>query len=62
MNRFHCLIVFTSGYIAQYVYCKSRCCDVRKFENNIISLIKPFFYITKTSKQTFKYLENEKCI
>ena len=62
MNKFHGLIAFTSGDISQYVYCKSRGCEDRKFENNIISLIKPFFYRTKASKQTFKYLEYEKCI
>ena len=35
-------------------------CDVINFEINLIFLIKPFFYITKKSIQTFEYLENEK--
>ena len=30
------------------------CCDVINFENNVIFLIKPFFY-----QQKLKYLENE---
>ena len=30
------------------------CCDVINFENNVIFLIKPFFY-----QQNLKYLENE---
>ena len=34
-------------------------CDVMNFEINHISLIKPFFYWTKKSKQKFKYLENK---
>ena len=33
-------------------------CDVTKFE--IIFLIKPFCYMTKKSRQKFKYLENKK--
>ena len=35
-------------------------CDVITFEINLISLTKPFFYLTKKSRQNFKYLENEK--
>ena len=35
-------------------------CDVRNFEINLIFQIKPFFYITKKSRQKFKYLETEK--
>ena len=31
-------------------------CDVKNFE---ISLIKPFFYMTKKSRQNFEYLENK---
>ena len=30
------------------------------FEINLIILIKPFFHMTKRSKQKFKYIENEK--
>ena len=35
-------------------------CDVIDFEINLIFQIKPFSYITKTSKQKVKYLENKK--
>ena len=38
-------------------------CDVINFEINLISLIKQFFYMTKKSRQKFKYLkylENKK--
>ena len=34
-------------------------CDVVNFEINLIFLIKPFFYMTKKSRQKFRYLENE---
>ena len=34
--------------------------DAINFETNLIYLIKPFFYMTKNSRQKFKYLENEK--
>ena len=30
------------------------------FEINVILLIKPFLYMTKESRQKFRYLENEK--
>ena len=35
-------------------------CDVIKFEINLIFFIKPFYYLTKKSRQKLKYLENEK--
>ena len=35
-------------------------CDVANYKVNLISLIKPFFYMTKLSRQKFKYLENKK--
>ena len=35
-------------------------CDAINFEINLIFPIRPFFYITKNSRQTFKYLQNEK--
>ena len=35
-------------------------CDVIKFEINLIFLIKPFWYMTKKSRQKLKYLENGK--
>ena len=35
-------------------------CDVINFEVNFIFLIKPFFYMTKKSRQKFKYYKNEK--
>ena len=34
-------------------------CDVINFEIDLIFLIRPFFYMTKTLRQKFKYLENE---
>ena len=34
-------------------------CGIISFENNIIFLIKPFFYMTKKSRQKFEYLENK---
>ena len=35
-------------------------CDVINFEINLIFLFKPFSYMTKKSRQKFKYLDNEK--
>ena len=35
-------------------------CDVMNFKINLIFLIKPFFYMTKKSRQKCKHLENEK--
>ena len=35
-------------------------CDVINFEITLILLIKPFFYMTKKSRQKFKYLKNKK--
>ena len=37
-----------------------RGCDVMDFENNLTFLINPFFYMTKYSRQKFKYLGNKK--
>ena len=34
-------------------------CDVINFEINLIFLIKPFFYMTKKSRQKLKHVENE---
>ena len=34
--------------------------DVIHFEINFVVQIKPFFYMTKKSRQKFKYLEAEK--
>ena len=34
--------------------------DVKDFEINIIFLIKPFFYLIKKLRQTFKYLEKKR--
>ena len=36
------------------------CCEVINFEINLYFLIKLLLYMTKKSKQKFKYLENEK--
>ena len=35
-------------------------CDVINMEINLIFEISPFFYLTKKSRQKFKYLENKK--
>ena len=35
-------------------------CEVINFENNLIFLVKPFFYITKKSVQKCKYFKNKK--
>ena len=34
-------------------------CDAINYETKLIFLITPFFYMTKKSRQKFKYLENE---
>ena len=57
MTIFHFVITFTSLDIGQYMYSG---CDVIKFEINLTFLIKPFWYITKRSRQKLKYFENEK--
>ena len=55
-------IVFTSWDIGQHVHYNYllSSCDVIKSEINLIFLIKPFWYMTKKSKQKLKYLESEK--
>ena len=35
-------------------------CDITIFENNLILMIKPCFFMTKKSRQKSKYLENGK--
>ena len=35
-------------------------CDVINSETNLLFLTKPFFHMTKKSRQKFKYLEKEK--
>ena len=35
-------------------------CDLINFEISLIFQIKPFFYMTKKSRQKFKYLDNRK--
>ena len=53
---------FASWDIGQHVYCN--CLfprdDILNFEINLIFLIKLIFYLTKKSRQKFKYLENKK--
>ena len=48
----------------EYVYCIAivcfLVCDVINFDIIVIFLIKPFFFMTKKSRQKFKHLENEK--
>ena len=48
LNSINCAIVCKKG------------CDIINFEINLVFLIKPFFYITKKSRQKFKYVENER--
>ena len=50
------LEIFVNIYIA--FVCKPGC-DVTNFEISFIFQIKPFFHMTETSRQKFKYLENE---
>ena len=61
--KFHCLIVFLK-YWARYTVCiavlRFPGFDIVNFESNLIFLIQPFFYMTKNSRQKFKFLENEK--
>ena len=35
-------------------------CDFKNFEIKFIFLMKPFFYMSKKSREKFKYLDNEK--
>ena len=59
LTKFSCLIVLEilgNVFIATYF----PSCDVINFEMNLAFLIKPFYYLTKKSRQTFKYLENKK--
>ena len=35
-------------------------CDITDFEIDLIILIKPFFYLAKSSRESFKHLENKK--
>ena len=47
------------GNMCITIVCKLGC-HVRNFVINLIFLIKPFCYMTKKSRQKFKYLENKK--
>ena len=53
---------FTSWDIRQFVYynCFFPVCDFKNFEINVIFLIKPLFYMSKKSREKFKYLDNKK--
>ena len=53
------LVLETLGNMFVAIVCFTGC-DVIKFEINLSFLIKSFFYMTKRSRQKFKYLENEK--
>ena len=55
-----CLITFWDIDQCVYSNCLLTNFDVTHFEIKLIFLIKPFFYMTKKSKQKFKYLDNEK--
>ena len=65
-NFFSWSILFTSAFTSEIlgniwipIICFLRCHAIN-FETNLIFLIKPFFYMTEKSRQTFKYLKNEK--
>ena len=62
LTKFHCLVVFTCWDIGQYVYSNGFLTRLwcHKFGINLIFLIKPFFHMTKNSRQKFQYLEKEK--
>ena len=47
-------------YIYMHVYICCKVCEVKSGEINLLFLIKPVFYLTKKSRQKFKYLKNEK--
>ena len=47
-------------YIYMHVYICCKVCEVKSAEINLLFLIKPVFYLTKKSRQKFKYLKNEK--
>ena len=47
--------ILVNMFIANACYC-----DVTDFEIDLIYLIKPFSFMTKKSRQKFKYLKNEK--
>ena len=62
LTKFYFLIVLTSEILGDM--CIAIVCftgyDVIKFEINLVFLIDLFFYMTKKSRQNFKYLENER--
>ena len=61
-KKFYRLNIITSWDIGEYVIaivCFSGF-NVISFEINLIFLMKLFLYMTKTSRQKFKYLENKK--
>ena len=51
-----CLLLKILGNMCIYL----RSCDVIKLEINLIFLVKPFFGVTKTSRQKLKYLQKKK--
>ena len=53
------LLFEKSGNICTAIVCFPGC-DDKNFEIDVIFLIKPFLYMTKTSRQILEYLENEK--
>ena len=61
LTKFQCLVPFTSWDIGKYGYYNSLL--TKPWRNkfwiySLIFLIKPFFCMTKKSRQKFKYLEN----
>ena len=53
------LLLEILGNMCIAIVCFSSC-DAINFEINLIFLIKPGFFMTKKSRQNFKYLKNEK--
>ena len=55
------VLFFPCLYFVRYwAICVLQSFAVINFESYLIFLIKPFFYMTRKSRQKFKYLENEK--
>ena len=52
--KFHCLVAFTSSDIVYFLGC-----DIINFEINLIVRIKPFFYMTKKSRQKSNILRTK---
>ena len=58
VTKFHCVIVFTSVGIGQYIHCNCLLTKLwrQKFEIKLIVLIKPFFYPTESQNKNLNIL------